>query len=85
MPPPHDATLFDSKQGGAKTNLPSDGAYSKLVEPEAFADARNMATGVKNTQDIPTSSTTVNALKYVYTDSRRNGVLNIGAQESGRA
>ena len=80
---PHDATLFDSEQGGTKTNLPSESAYSELVEPEAFAGARNLATELKNTQDIPTSFTSVNALKYVYTDSRKNGVLIIGAKESG--
>ena len=85
MPPPHDATLLDPGQGSVKTNLPSDSAYSKLVEPEHFADARNVATEVKNTQDIPTSSTSVNVLKYVYTDSRKNGVLIVGAKESGCA
>ena len=82
MPPPHDATFLDSEQGGAKTNLPSGSAYSELVEPEAFVDARNVAIGVKNTQDIPASSTSANALKYVYTDSRKNGLLIIDAKES---
>ena len=65
MPPPQDPSLPSPEREDAKTVLHQGRAYSKLAKPEALADASNVATGIKSTQDIPASSTSVNALRYL--------------------